>query len=218
VINFGIRVVNYALGAALSVLAYLIVRSAWRSLNTRLQTEKIALGQKINEDLGFLPAALIVCEDIRFFEHRGADLYSITRAATRFASGRSLEGASTITQQLVRVYTKDHRFSLRRKTREILLATLVDRHFSKQDQIRLYIHRAYFGWRMNGIIQAANRLGYAPPYSIEQAAEVAARLKYPEPECPSPQRQRKIAYRAEFIQTKLKKVRKLNGNSPSLEI
>lgn len=214
--NLGIRTLNYAFGFVVSFFAFLCVRSDWQRLSDGIKTKMRVLGPKLNDDLGHLPAALVVCEDIRFFEHRGVDLYSIFRASIRFVRGRSVEGASTITQQLVRVYTDDYHFSLRRKVREILLATLVDLHFSKQDQIRLYLHKAYFGWRMNGLTQAAGRLMYPAPYAIEHAAEIAARLKYPEPEFPSPQRQRQITCRAAFIMGMLEKLRNTYGNSKTL--
>lgn len=215
-INFGIRIINYAFGSSLALLAYLFVKPEWSRLNEELKIKMGVLVPKVADDLGFLPSALVACEDIRFFEHRGADLYSIVRASIRLAQGRSVEGASTITQQLVRVYTNDYRLSIHRKIREILLATLVDIHFSKQDQIRLYLHRAYFGWRMNGLTQAASRLEYPSPYSIEHAAEIAARLKYPEPEFLSPQRKRQISYRAAFIIGNLEKGRNVYGNSKTI--
>lgn len=216
--NFGISIANYVFGRALSVVARFLVRSNWIRLYADLRRERDAFESKLDADLGLLPDALVVCEDIRFYEHRGVDLYSIARATTRIVLGHSLEGASTLTQQLVRVYTQDYRFSLRRKVKEILLATLVDRHFSKQDQIRLYLCRAYFGWRMNGVTQAKHRLGYSSPYSAEHAAEIAARLKYPEPEFPSPQMQTKIANRAKYILAMLEQGGKHDGYTPSHQI
>ncbi len=203
--KFSIRLINYLLGYGLAHVALICVGERWKNLHKDLLNQIISLGELSNDDVGFLSETLVVCEDVRFFEHSGVDLYAIARASTRFVLKESIEGASTITQQLVRVYTKDYRFEIGRKLREILLATLVDKHFSKQDQIRLYLHRAYFGWRMNGLSQALARLKYSFPLSPEQSAEISARLKYPEPEFPSKQRKQQIAFRVEFILETLKK-------------
>jgi membrane peptidoglycan carboxypeptidase len=198
-IAYSIRTINSGFGFVLRVSARVLIRSKWTRLHDQLRSERQSFAYPTCSDMGVLPAALVACEDNRFFEHRGVDLYSVVRACVRLASRHSIEGASTITQQLVRVYTNDYQFNLQRKLREVLLATLVDRHFSKEDQINLYLARAYFGWRMNGLRQVSDRLGYSPPYSAQQAAEIVARLKYPEPEIIGPRRGLQIANRVQHV-------------------
>ena len=63
-------------------------------------------------------------------------------------------GASTINQQLVRVLTNRYERTFKRKVKEILLASLVARAIPKTDIPGIYLSVAYFGWRMNGLVQA----------------------------------------------------------------
>lgn len=173
--------------------------SQWEPLKASFLTSKPLVDSSIPSDLGHLPAALVACEDKRFLSHRGIDIYSIARALFRATTRRSTEGASTITQQLVRVYSGDYRYSVRRKLKEIALATIADELLTKNEQIRLYLYKAYFGWKMNGLNQAAQRLGYSAPFSKTDAAEIVARLKYPEPHNPSGARRSQIQARVRHI-------------------
>jgi penicillin-binding protein 1A len=181
------------------IAARLFFAPQWRLLKELLLTNKSLVESSVPSDLGHLPAALIACEDKRFHSHRGVDTYSIGRALFRATTRRSTEGASTITQQLVRVYSGDYRYSVGRKFKEIALATLADELLTKNEQIRLYLYKAYFGWKMNGLNQAAHRLGYTAPFSEADAAEIVARLKYPEPHNPSDARRSQIKARVNHI-------------------
>jgi len=198
-IAYSIRTTNSGFGFVLRASARVFVRSKWIKLHEQLLLERRRIVFQEGVARGMLSVALVACEDNRFLEHRGIDFYSIVRACVRFSSRHSIEGASTITQQLVRVYTKDYQFNLQRKLREVLLATLVDSHFSKEDQISLYLARAYFGWRMSGLKQVSDRLGYCPPYSAHQAAEIVSRLKYPEPRITGTKRSHQIANRVQHV-------------------
>lgn len=171
----------------------------WQVLRNDLLARKAVARNLLPLDLGHLPIALVVCEDKRFFSHYGVDVYSVARALHRAMTRRSTEGASTITQQLVRVYTHDYRYSLARKVKEIALATLADEILTKDEQIRLYLLEAYFGWRMNGLLQITHRLDYPMPFSTRHAAEIVARLKYPEPCTPSNTRCKQIGARVNHI-------------------
>jgi penicillin-binding protein 1A len=155
-----------------------------------------------------LKKALVLAEDRRFYCHHGLDTRAMVRALWSYVAKREVQGASTITQQLVRVLTGRYDRKLSRKCREIMLACLVDRELPKQVQINCYLKVAYFGWRMNGIKQALSRLQYLAPLSDKQAAQVIARLKYPEPQAPSPALQLKIASRAAYIEQLLSAYRK----------
>jgi penicillin-binding protein 2A len=100
--------------------------------------------------------ALIDVEDVRFYEHNGLDPRGIGRAlyhdiVTRSAS----EGGSTLTQQLARtVYLTQDRTATR-KLQEIYLAAQIERHFSKDEILEMYLNRVYFGNGAFGIKAAA---------------------------------------------------------------
>ena len=191
--------VNSLAAAFGRIAARLFFGTQWRSLKESLLSSKPLADSSIPLDLGHLPTALVACEDKRFHSHCGVDIYSIGRALFRAITRRSTEGASTITQQLVRVYSGDYRYSVGRKIKEIALATLADELLTKNEQVRLYLYRAYFGWKMNGLSQATYRLGCAAPFSETDAAEIVARLKYPEPHNSSPARKSQIQARVSHI-------------------
>ena len=97
-------------------------------------------------------------EDERFYEHNGVDLYGIARAAVVQVLGGS-EGASTITQQLVRnTILSDEQFdiTLERKVREAYLALKVEEIYSKEEILMMYLNTIYYGHGAYGIEAAAN--------------------------------------------------------------
>ncbi len=190
---------NSGIGFLARLLGRYRYQADWRVLRTSLSSA-LNEGQSISlASITSIQTALVVSEDRRFFRHRGVDAYSIGRAIWRALRGGRIEGASTITQQLVRVYTNDYRFNLRRKIKEISLSALVDQHFSKDDQVRLYLLRAYFGWGMIGIRQAIHRLKINEPCSLQDAAQLVARLKYPEPKASTKEHAIAIQSRIEHI-------------------
>lgn len=150
-------------------------------------------------DLDVLIHALVAAEDRRFLSHYGVDSRGLARALLLFFTRRKIQGASTITQQLVRVLTKDYRYSVRRKFKEMCLACAVDREISKRTQASIYLSVAYFGWRMNGATQAWHRLRLASPLSPLTAASLIARLRYPEPRETTPQYLEKLSRRARYV-------------------
>jgi membrane peptidoglycan carboxypeptidase len=110
------------------------------------------------------------------------------------------EGASTIEQQIVRVITGRYERTLRRKIREIFLAVLVARFFPKAVLPAVYLAIGYYGWRMNGYVQACRRLGLSPQVlTPEEAAGLVARLKYPQPQDASFIRMLQIDRRAKHL-------------------
>lgn len=154
-------------------------------------------------DIELLAEALIVAEDRRFWCHRGVDCRALIRAVIVFLRGKPIQGASTITQQFVRVAIADYRMSIGRKLKEICISCALDREIPKQDQASAYLLIAYFGWRMRGCEQAVRRLRFSSPISVSNAAEVVARLRYPEPQHVSHEIQRKIIRRAKNIEVQL---------------
>jgi penicillin-binding protein 1A len=103
--------------------------------------------------------ALIAIEDTQFFEHNGINTDAILRAIIKdIKAGKLVEGASTLTQQLVKnlVLTRDKKFI--RKIKEILLALRLETLLSKEEILERYLNQVYFGAGYYGIKTAA--LGY----------------------------------------------------------
>jgi membrane peptidoglycan carboxypeptidase len=150
--------------------------------------------------------ALIVAEDRRFSYHPGIDLIAIVRVLLRWGCGKSIQGASTIEQQLVRTVTRRYERSISRKVREIILAVGLSAIYDKRLLATAYLQVAYFGWRMNGAEKACQRLGISLSAAEEpEAAALIARLKYPQPRALSPSRSRQIVSRERYILRLLQK-------------
>ena len=102
--------------------------------------------------------------------------------------------------QVIRVVSGRFERTLSRKVRETALATLVSREIPKEALPGVYLRIGYFGWRMNGFDGACRRLGLsAEALTPAQTAALVARLKYPQPRVPSPERWDKINTRARYL-------------------
>ena len=100
--------------------------------------------------------AVIAVEDARFYSHFGVDVRGILRAAyANFRHGRVVEGGSTITQQLAKMLflTPDRSFS--RKVKEALLALELEKRYSKDRLLELYLNQVYMGHGAYGVEAAA---------------------------------------------------------------
>jgi len=103
--------------------------------------------------------ALLAIEDTMFFEHPGVNIDAIIRAIIKDVKARKLvEGASTITQQLVKntLLTREKKFS--RKFKELLFALKIESELSKEDILERYLNQIYYGHGYYGIKTAA--MGY----------------------------------------------------------
>ncbi|ADG06491.1 transglycosylase domain-containing protein [Kyrpidia tusciae] len=102
--------------------------------------------------------AVIATEDSRFYEHPGIDLRGMARALVRdIASGGKVEGGSTITQQLARwVFLNDQK-TFSRKIEEIILAAQLERHYTKDEILEMYLNKIYFGGQAYGVEMAARQ-------------------------------------------------------------
>ena len=91
--------------------------------------------------------AVVAIEDERFYKHKGVDYWAIIRAGVKnIESGKSVQGGSTITQQLVRaLYIKDPRRNFKRKIREAKLASELEKKHSKQWILKSYLNDVPFG-------------------------------------------------------------------------
>jgi membrane peptidoglycan carboxypeptidase len=185
-------------GRLLGVVARCCLKDNRLAFEAKLRDVYSSYTASLRDDIpSVLVAALVVVEDRRFYRHGGLDLRATCRAILHGLAGGPWTGASTIEQQLVRTVTGRYERTIRRKLIEILLACLVYRTVEKQDVPGLYLSLAYFGWRMNGLVQACDRLEVVLPQAIpSQAAAIVARLKYPEPKFMSPERRQQIQTRA----------------------
>lgn len=182
-------------------VATLIFHSEWFSIRKKLQFQ-ITLLRDHSELTPPLIARqiLVTAEDRRHGKHAGYDLRAIARAIFRRYTSSRKEGASTIEQQIVRVITGRFEKTLRRKIREIFLASLVAHEFPKSVTPTVYLSIGYYGWRMNNYLQACRRLRICPNnLSIEEAAAIVARLKYPQPHLASEKRLLQITRRKEHL-------------------
>lgn len=100
--------------------------------------------------------AFVAIEDIRFYKHSGVDFRSIARAIYKdIIALDKVEGASTITQQLAKNLFLDNEKTWMRKTKEIMAAIYLEREYSKDELLELYLNKIYFGQGIYGIETAA---------------------------------------------------------------
>lgn len=100
--------------------------------------------------------AVLATEDARFYSHPGVDFVGLVRAFVAVvASGRKVQGASTITMQVARNFFLTRKKTYSRKFKEILLAIKIDRDLSKERILELYLNKVYFGNRAYGVAAAA---------------------------------------------------------------
>jgi penicillin-binding protein 1A len=129
--------------------------------------------------------AFLAAEDKNFYEHGGLDFTGIARAALAYAqnygSGRRPQGASTITQQVAKNFLLTNEVSLARKVKEALLALKIERTYSKDKILELYLNEIYLGLGAYGI--AAASLTYfdksVNELTVSQAAYLATLPKAP---------------------------------------
>jgi penicillin-binding protein 1A len=130
----------------------------------------------------YLPQAVIATEDRRFYNHLGVDPVGLVRAGVRnLAAGSVVQGGSTITQQLAKnLFLKPDR-TVARKLEEVMYAIWLERRFTKDEILELYLNRVYFGGGTYGVEAAARRYfgRSARSVTLTQAALLAGLLKAP---------------------------------------
>jgi penicillin-binding protein 1A len=126
--------------------------------------------------------AFISVEDIRFYHHPGVDLVGIMRAMWHdIRAGGIVEGGSTITQQLARMLFLKPERSLTRKVKEAVLSILIEKRYTKDEILGLYLNQAYFGTRAYGI-EAASQTYFGKSVNeltVGEAAILASLPKAP---------------------------------------
>lgn len=129
-----------------------------------------------------LPAALVAVEDHRFYQHSGIDFIGLARAAwVNLSRGRLVQGGSTITQQVAKTLFLTNERTLRRKIRELLLTIWLERTFTKNEILEIYLNRVYLGAGTWGV-DAASRMYFgisARKVNLWQAAVLAGLPRAP---------------------------------------
>ena len=201
------RIRHYLIRAALAGVAFVALVVAWfsydlpniRDLNTFSKAPSILIKSEDGKIIGSsgdiygdyirfgdLPSSLIdavvATEDRNFYHHFGIDPFGLARAM--FANIRArhvVQGGSTITQQVAKNVFLTPERSFARKIKEMLLALKLERHFSKQDILSIYLNRVYLGAGNYGVDAAAHRYfeKSARELTLPESAIIAGLLKAP---------------------------------------
>jgi 1A family penicillin-binding protein len=155
-------------------------------MNDDFITSIYGLENRIKVSLSEIPDhvknAFIAVEDIRFYRHHGFDIKRLFGALFQnIKQGRYAEGASTITQQVVRNAFLTQKKTIHRKLQEIYLAYRLERLYSKDQILQMYLNLIYFGKGTYGI-EAASRLYFgksAKDLTVAEAALLAGIPKSP---------------------------------------
>ncbi|MBQ7037435.1 MAG: PBP1A family penicillin-binding protein [Clostridia bacterium] len=130
----------------------------------------------------YMKDAVVSIEDERFYSHKGFDLKRIIGAAfSMLKKGGYSYGASTITQQLVKNITGDDEVTLERKIQEIYRALQVEKEYSKDEILELYLNTIYLSQQCNGV-QSASRTYFGKDVSeltLAECASIAGITQYP---------------------------------------
>ncbi|EKE04366.1 MAG: hypothetical protein ACD_20C00085G0023 [uncultured bacterium] len=134
---------------------------------------------KISPDL---QRAVIAVEDNRFYSHKGIDLIGTVRAGFNNFSGDTIQGGSTLTQQLVKNSFLTPERSIKRKLIEAILAIRVEKNFTKDKILEMYLNQIYWGNLSYGAEKAARRYfkKSASKLNLAESALLAGLIKAPE--------------------------------------
>ncbi|MDR0882260.1 MAG: PBP1A family penicillin-binding protein [Candidatus Adiutrix sp.] len=126
--------------------------------------------------------AFLAAEDSNFYQHQGVDFMGLVRAfMANLEAGHTVQGASTITQQMIRTFLLSNERTYDRKLREIVLSWRVENSFTKDEILHLYLNRIYLGRGAYGVESAA-RLYFGKgiaEVSLPEAAMLAGLVKAP---------------------------------------
>jgi penicillin-binding protein 1A len=130
----------------------------------------------------YMTDAILAVEDRKFYSHWGVDIFGIARAVVaNIREGRYAQGGSTITQQLARNLFEMYENTISRKIKEALLAIRIERAYSKDEILEMYLNQIYFGAGAHGV-EAAARVFFgkhASELTIGEAALLAGIPKSP---------------------------------------
>lgn len=136
----------------------------------------------LSEMSPYIPQAVLAIEDRRFYSHFGVDPIGLARAMmSNLKAGRTVQGGSTLTQQLAKNLFLSRDRTLERKVQEVLLSIWLEHNFTKDQIMEMYLNRVYFGSNAYGV-EAASRRYFQKPASevtLAEAALLAGLLKAP---------------------------------------
>jgi 1A family penicillin-binding protein len=130
-----------------------------------------------------LQLAVVAVEDARYFQHFGFDPIRIVSAALRLLKkNSSLQGASTITQQLVKLTLLTPEITFKRKFKELIIAFILETRYSKSEILEFYLNKVYLGHGNYGVENAALNFFHKPAFelSLAESAFIAGLIKKPE--------------------------------------
>jgi penicillin-binding protein 1A len=129
----------------------------------------------------FIPQAVMAIEDRRFYSHFGVDPLGLARAFVNNMTGQSIQGGSTLTQQLAKNLFLSPDRTFERKIQEVMLAFWLEHKFTKDQILAMYLNRMFFGSNAYGV-EAASRRYFnksARDVNLGEAALLAGLLKAP---------------------------------------
>jgi penicillin-binding protein 1A len=136
--------------------------------------------------IGLIPKnlqhAIIATEDRRFYDHGAIDIIGIFRAMyVNFQTGETVEGGSTLSQQVVKNVFLSQERTMSRKFQELVLAFLLERNYTKDEILEIYLNTAYFGNNANGIEAASQSYFDVKPerLTLGQSAMLAGLVQAP---------------------------------------
>lgn len=154
--------------------------------NNQNLVAKLGTENRINISISEIPEEVknvfITSEDIRFYQHHGVDIKGILRALyVNIGTNNMTQGGSTITQQLVRSSLLTQEKELNRKIKEAILALQVEKYYSKEEILEMYLNKIYFGEGAYGIQAAAETYfgKNANELTIPDAALLASIVRAP---------------------------------------
>ena len=141
--------------------------------------------RRIPININYIPdhtqKAFISIEDNRFYEHMGVDFRGTARAVVSTLSGREVQGGSTITQQLAKNAFLTQERTITRKVKEAFIARELEKRYTKDEILEMYLNHIYFGNGAYGVESAARYYfgKEATELSIAESATLAAIPKSP---------------------------------------
>lgn len=141
--------------------------------------------RRIPININYIPEhtqkAFIAIEDNRFYEHMGVDFRGTARAVVSTLSGREVQGGSTITQQLAKNAFLTQERTITRKVKEAFLARELEKRYTKDEILEMYLNHIYFGQGAYGVESAARYYfnKEAKDLNIAESATLAAIPKSP---------------------------------------
>ena len=133
--------------------------------------------------------AFLAAEDKTFYRHPGIDVLGIARAVwtnvSRMRDNRRPIGASTITQQVAKNFLLTNEVSLERKLKEVLLAFRIERAFTKNQILELYLNEIYLGMGSYGVASTFWSLQYEPTSKRSSAPRIHGSVPSPR-KCSAP--------------------------------